>query len=64
MFVAIYDSTGRLKSVEMEELTINADGIDTFNVTIPTSILEDGDYAKVFLWGVNYIPVREAFVFD
>jgi hypothetical protein len=63
MYVAIYDAQGRLKSVDSSTLDFNPGDLLTFEVPIPLSGIEDGDFAKVFLWE-NFIPIRDAYTFS
>ena len=63
MFVAVYDLDGRMKSVISAEEIIAPDEIVTFAAQM-TATIDDGDYAKVFLWTTDgYLPIREAYTF-
>ena len=63
MYVAVYDAAGRMKGVDFCEETITPDEIVTFEIML-TSDLQDGDFAKVFLWTHEYAPVRSEYLFE
>jgi hypothetical protein len=63
MISVVYSEDNRLKYLNSSEETIGSDELITFESPMTIDLVE-GDYAKVFLWTLDNVPVRETFRFD